>query len=200
MTGGPAQDGDPAWGKGVVADTPAAILASMPRSTRTLIRVVALIIVMAVAKLTGLIEVNQKGAPTDQTSTHAPPPGSPVSTRANGANAPDQVEVDEVEAAFLAKRSGVMLSLLGDVEKILPDDNDGSRHQKFIVKMASGRTILVSHNIDLAKRVPLTEGDDVVIHGQYEWNDRGGLIHWTHKDPGGRHAEGFIKHAGIRYE
>ena len=84
---------------------------------------------------------------------------------------------------------------------LLPDGVEGSRHQRFIVRMASGHTVLVVHNIDLAPRVSgLREGDRVSIKGEYEWNDRGGIIHWTHKDPRSAHEDGWIDHNNVRYE
>ena len=55
-------------------------------------------------------------------------------------------------------------------------------------------TVLVAHNIDLAPRVPLKTKEDIEIFGQYEWNEKGGVIHWTHRDPQGTHAAGWIKY------
>ncbi len=89
----------------------------------------------------------------------------------------------------------------GKVYKILQDDNEGSRHQKFIVKLKNDRTLLISHNIDLSTRIPdLQNGDDVVFRGEYEWNKKGGVVHWTHKDPQGRHADGYLLHNGKKYD
>jgi len=89
----------------------------------------------------------------------------------------------------------------GRVTRVLSDDNDGSRHQRFIVEVAPGRTVLIAHNIDLAPRVPsISVGDTVSFYGEYEWNDRGGVIHWTHHDPRGSHVGGWIEHKGRRYE
>ena len=106
--------------------------------------------------------------------------------------------------AIEKERSGVMVTFTASVTRLLPDDNDGSRHQRFIMELPERigdmRTILVAHNIDLAKRVPLAEGDTVTVRGQYEWNEKGGVIHWTHHDPGGLREGGWIEHAGVRYE
>ncbi len=101
-----------------------------------------------------------------------------------------------VAEAFEARRSGIVVEIAGTVERILSDDLEGSRHQRFIVRLAGGQTVLVSHNIDLAERVPVATGDPVEVRGQYEWNDRGGVIHWTHHDPRGRRPGGFIRHRG----
>jgi hypothetical protein len=103
--------------------------------------------------------------------------------------------------AFDERRSGVQAEGSGIVIKILQDDNDGSRHQRFILRLDSGQTLLIAHNIDLAPRLsPLRKGDVVAFNGEYEWNAKGGLIHWTHRDPGGRHVAGWLKHNGQTYQ
>jgi hypothetical protein len=97
--------------------------------------------------------------------------------------------------------SGDQVRGRGAVVSILSDDNDGSRHQRFILELSSGRTVLIAHNIDLAPRVPsISRGDAVSFYGQYESNNRGGVIHWTHKDPQGRHVDGWLEHRGNRYQ
>ena len=106
-----------------------------------------------------------------------------------------------IRSAFNGRRSGVQVSGEGIVSKLLPDDNDGSRHQRFIITLSSGQTLLVAHNIDIAPRVEtLREGDSVAFNGVYEWNAKGGIIHWTHRDPDGKHEAGWLKHAGRTYE
>src|SRR5687767_6374328 len=104
-------------------------------------------------------------------------------------------------AAFENRRSDVQVRGSGRVSRVLADDNEGSRHQRFIVQLASGQTVLVAHNIDLADRVAaIKAGDSVEFNGEYEWNERGGVIHWTHRDPQGVHEAGWIKHAGRTYQ
>ncbi|EGQ8476409.1 DUF3465 domain-containing protein [Vibrio cholerae] len=106
-----------------------------------------------------------------------------------------------LQQAYQSQQSDLQVQGFGQVVKVLPDDNDGSRHQKFILKLNSGQTLLVAHNIDLASRIPnLKIGDSVEFYGEYEWNKKGGVLHWTHKDPQNRHAHGWLKHNGQVYE
>ncbi len=89
----------------------------------------------------------------------------------------------------------------GTVVKILTDDNNGSRHQRFILRLDSGQTVLVAHNIDLAPRVEmLNEDDTIIFKGEYVSNDKGGVIHWTHHDPQGQHEDGWLKRNGKIYQ
>jgi hypothetical protein len=89
----------------------------------------------------------------------------------------------------------------GRVSRLLADDLKGSRHQRFILDLPGGGTLLIAHNIDLAPRIDsLREGDEVEFYGEYEWNDRGGVVHWTHHDPRGSHAGGWLRHKGRTYE
>jgi len=104
------------------------------------------------------------------------------------------VRGDAIASAFKEKRSDVSVTGVGVVERILPDDNDGKRHQRFILTLASGQTLLVAHNIDLAPRLaPLSVGDRVEFAGTYEWNAKGGAIHRTHRDPSGKRGAGWLK-------
>ena len=89
----------------------------------------------------------------------------------------------------------------GSVDRTLSDDNDGSRHQRFILRTSSRHTVLVAHNIDLAPRLEgLREGEVLRLRGEYQWNERGGVLHWTHHDPQGRLEGGYIERQGRRYQ
>lgn len=103
--------------------------------------------------------------------------------------------------AFASGTSDVKVEGEGTVIRLLPDDVDGSRHQRFIVQLTSGQTLLITHNIDLAPRIAgLKVGDSVGFNGEYVWNEKGGVIHWTHHDPQGRHVAGWVMHNGKRYQ
>jgi Protein of unknown function (DUF3465) len=106
-----------------------------------------------------------------------------------------------VAAASAARQSDVAIDGEGTVVKLLPDDLRGSRHQRFLLRLASGATLLVAHNIDLAPRLDaLRAGDSLRFAGEYVWNERGGVLHWTHHDPQGRHRDGWLELAGRRYQ
>ncbi|MGE6648353.1 DUF3465 domain-containing protein [Shewanella colwelliana] len=132
--------------------------------------------------------------------------GEPSQTTSSALPDTRQVDVETnadrvIARAFELQQSGVMVQSQGRVSKLLADDNDGSRHQKFILRLSSGQTLLVAHNIDLAPRIDsLNVGDQVSFAGQYEWNNRGGVLHWTHLDPNGRHQGGWLKHNGRIYQ
>ncbi len=107
----------------------------------------------------------------------------------------------DILAAFKNQRSDVQVQGRGVVSRLLPDDNEGSRHQKFIIKLSNGQSVLIAHNIDLAPRIShLKTGDNIEYYGEYEWNEKGGVLHWTHDDPAGRHEDGWLKHKGKIYQ
>lgn len=113
----------------------------------------------------------------------------------------EQGKQDVLRAAFTNHQSNIQVSGQGIVVKILADDFDGSRHQRFIIKLGSGQTLLIAHNIDLAPRInALQLGDSILFFGEYEWNRQGGVIHWTHRDRHGSHVPGWIEHQGKKYQ
>lgn len=118
-------------------------------------------------------------------------------------NAPTLYQSDnsKVHKAFVDRQSDIQVRGSGQVVRILSDDIQGSKHQRFILKLNSGVTVLVAHNIDLAPRINhLKTGSNVEFYGEYEWNKKGGVVHWTHHDPAGRHPDGWLKHQGRLYQ
>jgi len=104
------------------------------------------------------------------------------------------------QRVFDKRDSGDWIKGAGIVRRLLSDDHEGSRHQRFILDMRNGQTLLIAHNIDLAKRIPLGMGDKISLTGMYEWNDLGGLVHWTHDDPMGAEEGGYIEFQGTHYK
>ena len=120
-------------------------------------------------------------------------PASSIQASSSGSDSRLQTALERRESDFQIEGRGV-------VTKVLPDDNKGSRHQRFILRLNSGQTVLVAHNIDLATKIKgLKKGDEVAFYGEYEWSGQGGVIHWTHRDPQGRHPDGWLKHEGEVY-
>ncbi|MDR0851820.1 MAG: DUF3465 domain-containing protein [Clostridiales Family XIII bacterium] len=104
-------------------------------------------------------------------------------------------DLDVFAQLYADHKSDVQVQGTGLVTKILDDDNDGDRHQRFIITLSSGQTLLIAHNIDIAPRVePLEIGDTVEFYGEYYFTAEGGGIHWTHKDTSGKHVDGYIIH------
>lgn len=105
-----------------------------------------------------------------------------------------------ISQAIANQQSDVQVSGFGEVIKVLPDDTRGSRHQRFLVRLDAGEVILIAHNIDLAPRVDaLAEGESIAFNGEFEWNNKGGVVHWTHKDPRSRHVDGWLQYRGKKY-
>lgn len=110
-------------------------------------------------------------------------------------------DTDEIQRLFRAMRSGVHVEAEGVVVHILPDDTDGDQHQLFLLDLRNDLTLKIAHNIDIAPRVPLEKGDTVRFRGDYEYNEKGGVVHWTHRNTrGGSHPHGWLEHEGNRYE
>jgi hypothetical protein len=107
----------------------------------------------------------------------------------------------QVEQAFTNHSNDIQVQGSGTVVKILADDLQGSKHQRFIVKVSENQTILISHNIDIAPRIDvLSTGEHLSFSGEYVWNKKGGLVHWTHHDPAKRHPDGWLKYQGRIYQ
>jgi hypothetical protein len=119
-----------------------------------------------------------------------------------GPGLPTETELGDggIAALYAQQQSDTMVEFEARVDRVLSDDNVDSRHQRFILKLDNGHTVLVAHNIDLAARVPVREWDLVKVRGEYEYNPQGGVVHWTHRDPGMGIKHGWIEHQGQRYE
>ena len=143
---------------------------------------------LAGAVYLGLMPVVQTATPQAETR-----PAAPSLQPANA--------VPALEYAYLNRLRHHQVRGQGTVIKLLPDDNKGSRHQRFLLRLDSGRTLLISHNIDLAPRIEsIQPGDTVEFNGEYEWNTKGGLVHWTHHDPKNQHEAGWVRHQGRTYQ
>ncbi len=101
--------------------------------------------------------------------------------------------------AFLGK-SRRFVEDEGSVERLLEDEMIGVRYQRFLVRLVDGHLVTIAHNLDMSPRVPVKNGDRIKFMGEYEWDEQGGVIRRTHRDPTRRSFGGYVEHAGRRYK
>ena len=123
------------------------------------------------------------------------------------APAPAPTASGNIARLFREQRSDTWVETRGVVERVLPDDRDtadgSSMHQRLIVRTDDGVNILVAHNICTSDRVPAKPGDRLTLRGEYEWTEKGGTLHFTHRPKFATQdatRSGWIDHAGRRYE
>ena len=145
---------------------------------RILLRLIVLLLVAGLAWY--------KNRPSGQPAAPAAMPGaSAIAVQSADA---------QLARAFETHARDLRVQDRGTVSRVLPDDTTGSRHQRFILRLDNGQSILIAHNIDLAPRLePLRVGDSVAFSGEYAWSAQGGVVHWTHRDPSGRHVAGWLR-------
>ena len=159
------------------------------------------VIVLLIAAFFGLdLNTNNK----EHTQQPANSVGGEQNSQSNESSSSDQNQqngLSLIQQAFDRHQSNVQVQSVGRVKAVLADDNEGSRHQKFILGLDNGLTVLVAHNIDLAPRIKnIQKGDTVEFYGEYEYTEKGGVIHWTHHDPQNRHVGGWLKYEGEIYQ
>jgi hypothetical protein len=105
--------------------------------------------------------------------------------------------------AYSGGRSHVEVVADGTVTRLLGiHPGVVSPHEGFLMRLRTGcdTIVRVEVNTDLAGTFPVARGDAVTVKGEYEYYPIGGVIHWTHHDPRGRHEGGFIEIGGKTYE
>ena len=148
-----------------------------------------------------------------QACTHTDPPetkdSSPSTIKSYSSGEKAKVDsldsqltpVSEIAYYFNNKMGKQQVLVKGIIIRLLAVDTDGDAHQRFIIRLDNGQTLLIAHNIDLAPRIPNIKTNQVVYaYGVYEYNREGGVVHWTHRDPNGRHEDGFLYYNGVQYE
>lgn len=174
---------------------------NQPKLPRMVIAVITLLVVIAAFWLESRQQPQQQMQSTPVTQavgTTAMPQGA---GHVSITDVTDTQTDHVIQQAFQQQRNNVAVQGHAVVKKVLPDDNDGSRHQRFIIQLSHGQTVLIAHNIDLAPRVEnLQAGQQISFKGDYEYNPQGGVIHWTHHDPQGQHADGWLQYQGRTYQ
>lgn len=97
--------------------------------------------------------------------------------------------VDQLKVVMRSKANRPQVMVTGVVTNILPEDHAGLPHQKYTIAVDSQIKILVVSNLDFG-RVPVQVGKTVSVCGEFKKVGQG-MVHWTHFDPHGGHADGF---------
>jgi Protein of unknown function (DUF3465) len=117
----------------------------------------------------------------------------------NGSAAPDNTAVCH---AFTSGTSHVEVTAQGTVVRAFGvQAGRESPHEGFLMRLSSDCTVVVrvEANVDFTGTFALRPGQTVIVRGEYEYYAMGGVIHWTHHDPRGRHAGGFIQVDGHQF-
>lgn len=122
-----------------------------------------------------------------------PKDGNEQNVVGNSSDAQIVQAVNNQKGANFVEGSGMV------VTQLLPDDNSGLRHQKWMVRLSNGKLLQAVYNSDMCPRVPLQVGDVVAMGGQFIWTNQGGLIHWLHHDPRGNRPDGYVMVNGKYY-
>ncbi len=113
--------------------------------------------------------------------------------------------VAKVRQSFRAMQSKVWVETEGTVSRLLRDDTnpDNGRHQIFLLRLAPDLQVKISHDYDDAGYLDgLKVGDHLKLQGRYEFEERGGVIHFTHRAdrPTKNKPGGWIDFNGKRYQ
>jgi hypothetical protein len=164
-----------------------------------LLLILPILVLISILSLFGgesSITIDSSAQSTQDRSNVARAPKPAISTTPSAISDSDRA----LQNAFDRRQSKLQIQGKATVYRILDDDLKGSRHQRFLLRTGTGLSLLVAHNIDIAPRIPsIKVGDTVEFYGVYEYNDKGGVLHWTHHDPGGRHVDGWLHHNGKNY-
>lgn len=139
------------------------------------------------------------GAAGVDTAANSPQPANSPAAADSGST--PECNKGALASAYRKHQSRVEVCGRGVIAKVLRDDTQGIRHQRFVVRLPPGQTVLIAYNFDLAPRIDgLRTGSPIEFVGEYEWNGQGGVVHWTHRDPGGHHSPGWIRYEGRQYQ
>lgn len=101
--------------------------------------------------------------------------------------------------SVMANHKGEKTQVLvtGTISEIKKEDNSGLQHQKYNMKVDKDITLQIVSNLEFG-RIPLVVGKVTTVCGEFLRVGQG-MVHWTHFDPHGPHADGFTIVDGVLY-
>ncbi len=109
--------------------------------------------------------------------------------------------VEHIEFAYKQQRGGMQVTSLGRIVKILDNQSTPYAAQQILIRLNSGRKLIIKHNIEIAKPVvDLKVGEVLQFSGIYKWNHKGGMILSTHYEAANPKRSGWLMYRDIVYQ
>ncbi|WP_022940003.1 DUF3465 domain-containing protein [Psychromonas hadalis] len=106
-----------------------------------------------------------------------------------------------IEFLYKQQRGGVMVSSAGRIAKLLENQQSPYIAQVILIRLSSGRKLLIKHNIEKANAVPkLVVGETLTFSGTYRWNSNGGMILSTYQQADKPQYSGWLKYQNTLYQ
>lgn len=108
---------------------------------------------------------------------------------------------EQIEFLYKQQRGGVMVTSIGRITKLLENQITPYPAQMVLVRLSSGRKLLIKHNIDKGQPLPeLQLGEMLTFSGIYRWNAQGGMILSTYQQAKVATPSGWIKYQDVLYQ
>jgi hypothetical protein len=104
-----------------------------------------------------------------------------------------------IVSAWQQEKSNFHVQFEARVILKLPDEDNYGNAQKFLVVLENGHRLLISHDLEISTRVPIVVNSLIRVKGEYDWNETGGMVHWTHRDINNERDGGWIELNNHRY-
>ncbi|MCP5077631.1 MAG: DUF3465 domain-containing protein [Psychromonas sp.] len=108
---------------------------------------------------------------------------------------------EHIEFLYKQQRGGVQVSSIGRIAKVLSNQHTPYAAQVILIRLRSGRKLLIKHNIEKAQPLPQpVVGETLTFSGIYSWNSKGGMIQSTYQQVDKPELSGWLKYQDITYQ
>jgi len=108
---------------------------------------------------------------------------------------------EHIEFLYKQQRGGVLVTSVGRIAKVLENQQSPYAAQVILIRLSSGRKLLIKHNIEKAQPVPEPAvGEMLSFAGTYSWNSKGGMILSTYQHANKPQRSGWLKYQDVTYQ
>ncbi len=108
---------------------------------------------------------------------------------------------EHIEFLYKQQRGGVVVSSVGRIAKVLKNQQSPYAAQVILLRLSSGRKLLIKHNIEKAQPIPQpVAGEMLSFAGTYSWNSKGGMILSTYQQTDKPQLSGWLMYQDITYQ